>query len=134
MKLPSPGKVLWFGTYPGHLYPLSRPRFAKGHAYQPLKNQQEFRKWLKSENPDVPWTQDLWIEAFFCFKTKKLADIDNLAKAVLDGLQAARFLVNDKMVCGATFARMHGASHPSATILIREVEFYDTEALPDPGS
>jgi Holliday junction resolvase RusA-like endonuclease len=129
-KLPTPGKELAFLVYPGRAYPLSRPRFAKGHVYQPLDNQKALREWLYENGPETI-EGDVWVDCFFLFKTKQEPDCDNLVKAVHDALQSSLCILNDRRVCGGTFARAMGAEENALVIIIREVIYFDPKTLPD---
>lgn len=127
--LPQPGNVLACLVYPGRVYPLSRPRFARGHVYQPLENQKELRAWLK-ECGSRSFTQDIWVDTFFLFKTLKEPDCDNCVKAVHDALQSSECIENDRRICAGSYARIMGQPEDAVIIIIREVDYLDPTPLP----
>lgn len=111
-------------TYEGKVFPLARPRFAGGHAYQPLGNQQDLRDYLYNVRPDKPFDCDLWIDCYFYYSDKRLADCDNLLKAVGDALQAAQWITNDRKIVGGLYFRGK-APFPHAFISISEAGWHE---------
>jgi Holliday junction resolvase RusA-like endonuclease len=119
--IPIPSEYLWIVTFPGKVYPLSRPRFQGGHAYQPLDNQRELRAFLEDHQLDIPFHGDLWLDCHFLTLDNRTGDCDNLLKAVCDGLQHARIIKNDKQIVGGTYQRgFSDTDH--ANIVLRSVE------------
>jgi Holliday junction resolvase RusA-like endonuclease len=129
-SIPAPGSLLWQGTFRGKVNPLNRPRADKTHVYQPLNNQREFRDWLESEKPEIPFRCLLWIEMHFLFSNQKNeADVDNLEKAVFDGLQSTGIITNDRNIKGGGFI-VGKAPESYCTIILREALFYDPSSIP----
>ena len=112
--------MIRFVTYQKPL-PLKRPRFFRGHAYDPSKKDKN--KWLsnvKDNLPNKPLEGPLNIMLeFYCKRPKshfrtgkyshlpksnapkyndKIPDIDNLAKFVLDAMNGT-FYKDDKQIC-----------------------------------
>lgn len=130
-KMPSPGLVLWSGTFPGAVKPLPRPRKAAGgHMYQPLENQRHLRAWMYGEAPKIPYRCDIWLAVYFFFCDHRRADGDNLLKSVMDGLQYTRFVTNDAQVVGGIWSR--GEDEFDYThIFLHEVDYNDPSLLSD---
>jgi hypothetical protein len=122
-ELPEPeNKVLWHGTFRGHIFPLARPRFSKGRVYQPLENQRELRAFLFDKKPDHPFESFLWLDCFFYLRGFN-ADLDNMVKAVCDGLQHSRVIENDRQVVGGTFVR--GICEDEHTVIVLKEANYN---------
>jgi len=122
-EIPEPIGTVWMTTFQGRVYPLSRPRFSKGHAYQPLQNQRELRNHVFEHRPSVPIDSDIWLDCLL-FSTGGLqADADNLFKSIFDALQASGVLVNDRQIVGGMFQRgISDCDH--CHIILREVSIY----------
>lgn len=118
---------LWTACYGQRVYPLQRPRFASSHVYAPLDDQRELREYLKSKKPELPFRCDLWLECLFVFK-QQTADVDNLLKAIQDGLQWADVIDNDRKIRGFNCAHGIGAM-TQVHIILREVMWYDSAAI-----
>lgn len=131
-SVPAPGNFLWQGTFLGKVNPLARPRFAK-HTYQPLQNQAELRAWMQSLKPEIPFRCLLWIEMHFLFSDKKgEADVDNLEKAIFDGLQSAGIITNDRNIKGGGFI-VGTCDQVHTNIILREAIFYDPSTVSSSG-
>jgi Holliday junction resolvase RusA-like endonuclease len=121
--IPEPTEMLWMTTFPGRIYPLSRPRFAQGKVYQPLDNQKELRNHVFDKKPIDPIDCDVWLDLHFLRRNRSKADCDNQIKAVCDALQSSGVLVNDRQVVGGTFqAGLSDCDH--CNIVLRRVERY----------
>lgn len=109
--------------------PLKRPRLGRGHAYQPKDNQLitlMMLKDYKDEGIDVPVYIDINItysgkEGTFATK-HNLGDIDNLQKAILDGLVHWDIITDDRNVVMIRAVKEYGNSD-SATIDIYGVKY-----------
>jgi len=109
--------------------PLKRPRLGRGRAYQPKDNQLILLyslKDYKDENIDCPVYIDINItyvgkEGSFA-NNHKLGDIDNLQKAVLDGLVHWNIISDDRNVVLIRAAKEYGNAD-GATIDIYGVKY-----------
>jgi len=87
-------------TIPVRPQPKQRPRKGKyGNMYTPSETQEyEALVALYAKRAGVEMTtKPVGIEAIFYFKDKRTPDLDNCAKAILDGLQGTAYK-NDKQV------------------------------------
>lgn len=82
--------------------PLQRPRSQTGSArpYQPLGNQAALRSRLREVFDGNSFSGEFFLSCHFYYKGKRRGDIDNLLKAVLDALQDAKIITNDKNCVG----------------------------------
>jgi len=87
-------------TIPGNPIPKARPRVVKGRAYTPDRT----REWEKTVSTwaglfyqNEPSKARLKVSLRFYRKTRHKCDLDNLVKAVLDGLQGVLF-VDDSQI------------------------------------
>lgn len=82
---------LWI---PGNPIPKGRPRGWEGHYYTPERTR-EWEEWVgwhaRDQFMDEPLKGDLGIGLVFLRGNKTKVDLDNLEKAVLDGLQGILF-------------------------------------------
>ncbi len=85
-------------TVPGRPVPKGRPRFKNGHAYTPKKTREyedlvAYHSLHKQGSfPEGP------VRVTLSFHTKSKADLDNLIKSVLDGVQLAGVFKDDRQV------------------------------------
>lgn len=128
MKLPVPSTVLWSGIFEGRVSPLSRPRRSGVRIYQPLDDQREIRAWMSTKRPTLPFICDVWVDCLFIFKGHTKADLDNLLKAVNDGLQSSGIIKNDRQVIGGSFMKVI-SDHDETQIKIREAVLYDPSKI-----
>jgi hypothetical protein len=123
--------VLWHGTFRGHIFPLARPRFARGRVYQPLENQRELRAFIFDKRPERPFESFLWLDCYFYLHSRFGADLDNMVKAVCDALQFAGIVENDRQVIGGTFFRGI-CEDEHTTIILKEARYNAyTQIVPD---
>ena len=86
---------------PFRAVPKARPRF-KSHAYTPTRTrdfEKKLKKYLKTQFLIPPIKKEVYLSIIFYFNKKSTADIDNLAKAVMDAAQGVLF-ENDRQVHG----------------------------------
>lgn len=87
-------------TIPVRPQPKQRPRVGKyGNVYTPNETQ-EYEALVKTyaQRAGIEMTlKPVGIEVIFYFKDKRTPDLDNCAKAILDGLQGVAYK-NDKQV------------------------------------
>lgn len=110
LTVPVPGTLLARLPMAVEVFPLSRPRvnYYSKNMYQPLKNQAELRDCIEKfgyiELISVPVILSIvvnWdkLSSKLPWPTsKKRGDVDNLAKAVLDGLVDREILKDDAIV------------------------------------
>ena len=95
-------------TIPGRPLPKGRPRFTRtGHAYTPRTTkvyEQKIRD-ICTEHFDEPITQAVSVELKFYLTGKRPPDVDNMSKAILDGLQPSA-LADDSQVYRLTAERI----------------------------
>lgn len=99
------------------VYPLARPRLVKttGQIYQPKQNQHALIRELENQEIDeaiaCPVSVDVEIHlkketGTHDFPTqRKMGDVDNLLKAVLDAMVTAGLLADDKLVVSANVSK-----------------------------
>lgn len=128
---------------PGRPVPLSRPRFANGRAYTCDKSRaaQAHIGLLAAPRFHGDITADVFLELDFIYDVPKswpkakrdkahgqalrprYADVDNLAKQVLDGLNGIAYADDVQVVsllCSKRFAfDAHDAAHTSITVIYR---------------
>ena len=81
-----------------------RPRASKGgHVFMP-KNYKDMKKQLVEEfkaqpQRQEPFTGPLSVHIAFMTPTKRVADLDNYVKSILDALEDARIFIDDIQVC-----------------------------------
>ena len=82
--------------------PLARPRFRPGSSkpYQPMTRQAPLRKRLAELYNGQTYDREFFLNCHFTFDEGNPGDIDNLLKSVLDGLQAAKIISNDRLCVG----------------------------------
>lgn len=97
-----PGKILLSVPLFTRVRPLKRPRSDRsgGHFYQPKQDQIELRNFMKKFNQETI-RDKFFLNCHFVFEGKRFpGDIDNLIKAVLDGLQASEVIEDDRNCVG----------------------------------
>jgi hypothetical protein len=126
--------VLWHGCFRGHIFPLARPRFARGRVYQPLENQRELRAFVFDKRPNNPFESYLWLDCYFYLNSRFGADLDNMVKAVCDALQFAGVIENDRQVIGGTFIR--GICEDEHTVIVLKEARYNaySQIVPNTGN
>jgi crossover junction endodeoxyribonuclease RusA len=103
-------------TVPGVPVPKARPRIGNGHTYTPARTKAHERLvWAYARQAGVrpfdgPVT--MWLE--FHMPTPGRADIDNMAKAVLDALNGTAY-ADDKQVCELNLRKHRCASGTART-------------------
>ena len=121
LLLPRRGKLLGFIRLQCRVKPLARPRLFSSarfdeRVYQPLENQAEFRQLLSAVEPlwiDEPVIVDSYVAMR---RSKRLqfpasahyGDIDNIAKAIYDGLQSTNMILNDGLILGGESLKLFG--------------------------
>lgn len=109
-----------------------RPRLGKnGNAYSPSSKPEESLAWMiraqlshQPDTPTLPFKQPcgVYIELVFTDHPPR-ADIDNIAKFVLDALQKAGVYSNDKLVHSLSIYYVFAKNLPiSTTILVAQKE------------
>ena len=119
-------------TVPGRPRPKQRPRKGKhGNMYTPRETQEYERKvaWyaLKAMQGKVKITGPVGVEIRLYFKGKRVADIDNCAKAIMDGMVGVIFN-DDRQVRELRISR-HGAKEERAEARVWPIEEESCEAL-----
>lgn len=130
INLVKPSETLWSTVFIGRVFPLQRPRFVRGHVYQPLDDQLALRSFLNTKLPDFPFTGSLWLECMFIFEGLVGADCDNLLKAVGDALQSQGIIRNDRQIRGGTYTAGTTSAQSFTLITLRNVT-HVTQAIPE---
>lgn len=88
---------------PGHVIGKGRPRFGKGHVYTPeqTRSMEEYIGWLAKGCFPEPWDGAVAMKLTMYYRSDARPDIDNVEKAILDGLQKIAYH-NDKQVYAVT--------------------------------
>lgn len=86
--------------------PCARPRLGKfGNVYSPSSVAEKSLAWMMRANMEeepgenLPLQGELMICILIEHSQKLLGDIDNIAKFIMDAVQKAGFIVNDKQFC-----------------------------------
>jgi Holliday junction resolvase RusA-like endonuclease len=120
LTVPSPGNVLARIPIAVTVEPLSRPRvnYYSKNMYQPLKNQAELRNCIEKfgfleqiKDPCIVSVVVNWEKLNSKFEwpvTKNHGDVDNLCKAVLDGLVDRSILKDDRIVVETRICKAWG--------------------------
>lgn len=98
-----------------------RPQFERGRAHTP-KRTREFEEqvaWAARTVPPIPRDARLSVELSLFSKRKLTGDLDNYAKAILDGLQKGGLFENDGQIDVLQVARLGG---PTDEILVTVTE------------
>lgn len=102
----------------GQPKPKERPRFGKGRAFTSASTIQAETAILDAfehENPLFePTIEDVEITMHFYRKTRQTADLDNLAKLVLDALNRVAY-ADDSQVVALHLYRVDGAKEKART-------------------
>lgn len=110
-------------TVPGRPYPLRRPRVVKGHAYDPPENKaaKERIRWQVRWR-DEPYAGPVRIDIVCQYRARSsTADVDNLAKTVLDALNNYA-IMDDRQVVDLRVRKQYLASADATVIRMRAVE------------
>ena len=104
---------------PGQPLPKARPRIGKNGAYTPQKTlaYENTIGWcVRAEMADFePLRGDIGIKLDFYRKGRRRADLDNMIKSVLDGLNGILF-EGDKQVCRLVASVVYGSKQPRVEI------------------
>ena len=102
--------MITFTIY-GEPVPKGRPRYGRGHVYTPRRtHEHERRIWAAAVRAGVkPTDQPVRLSCVFCCRHPLLADVDNLAKCVMDGLAGTAY-GDDRQVL-----ELHALKVPEAT-------------------
>lgn len=95
---------------PGRPVPKQRPRFSRtGHIYTPRKTKdyEDFVGWKAKEVITEPLTGDIALHIRVYVNRNVFADIDNIAKAIMDGLNGIAYKDDKQVVC-LTVQRLRG--------------------------
>ena len=106
----------------GQPLPKARPCVTNGQAYTPQKTREWERQigWAARAAHVEPLAGDLHVGLQFRRKGKRRADIDNMTKAVLDGLNGIAF-ADDKQIVELCAFVTYGSDTPGITVTIQEV-------------
>ena len=106
-------------------HPKGRPRFGKTHAYTDPKTR-AYEAAVKAacveamEGAD-PYYGPVELVCLFEQRDARIADVDNLAKAIQDGINRTAF-VDDKQVCRLTAARKIRADVDRVSVAVLTVK------------
>ena len=119
-------------TVPGRPRPKQRPRKGKyGNMYTPRETQEYERKvaWyaLKAMKGKGKITGPVGVEIRLYFKGKRVADIDNCAKAIMDGMVGVIF--NDDRQVRALMISRHQDKEERAEAKVWPIEEESCEEL-----
>jgi crossover junction endodeoxyribonuclease RusA len=87
---------------PGRPVPKQRPRFARtGHIYTPqeTRDYEDFVGWKAKEVVKEPLEGDIALYIRVYVNRNVFADIDNIAKAIMDGLNGVAYKDDRQVVC-----------------------------------
>lgn len=100
--------------------PHQRPRFGKGRTYQP--KQKELIESLRKQNSlKKPIDKPIGLVVSFYYVDKRTRDIDNLLKALFDGLQDVGIIKNDSQIMNVHAYKELKSSFNGYYVSIREV-------------
>ena len=102
--------------------PKGRPRFSGGHVFTPKKTL-DYEKLVARavmECNQAAFSGPVQVEMHFVLRTHRRADVDNLAKSVMDGCNGYAF-EDDTQVCRITATKKHGKT-PSTHVIISPLE------------
>ena len=105
----------------GQPVPKQRPRVSNGHAYTPARTrawEQEIG-WMARAVGMEPMAGDVGITLRFQRKGRVRADLDNLVKAVLDGLNGIAF-GDDRQIIELVADVHYGCASPGVHIAIED--------------
>ena len=109
----------------GQPLPKQRPRVRNGRAYTPSKTRAYESRvaWLARAEmgPREPMTGNVCVDLQFRRKGDRRADLDNMCKAVLDGLNGIVYN-DDYQVTGITAGVEYGARVPGVRVICEEVK------------
>jgi crossover junction endodeoxyribonuclease RusA len=112
-------------TVDGQPVPKQRPRVANGHAYTPQRTADwealvQAEAWVAMQGR-YAIASDVEVILRFCRKGKRRADLDNMCKGVLDGMNGVVFEDDDQVV-KITADVTYGWPRPYVTIEVRTIE------------
>ncbi len=97
---------------PGRPVPKGRPRFSKKHVYTPhaytperTKRYEELVGWRAKQVINTPLTGDVAVHMTIYASSKIQGDLDNYAKAILDGMNKIAYK-DDKQICILSIQRL----------------------------
>jgi len=89
-------------TVPGQPFPKARPRFNRkqGRVYTPADSllAEDLMASVMNLSLAPLGGEDVLLDVHFAFETRKSGDLDNCLKLVMDALQKARVIDNDRQV------------------------------------
>lgn len=106
-------------TVAGNPLPKERPRVVNGHAYTPQRTLQwegQVRRAWKGPRMEGP----LELYATFFRGDRRRVDLDNLAKAVLDGLNGVAWL-DDAQIVELHLWKQYDSVYPRLQVMVAEV-------------
>lgn len=107
--------------------PKARPRLGRyGNIYSPTRNSEECLAWLfraavQEYSPKLPYRHPVRVEIIISSRKTLRGDSDNYTKTVLDALEKAGILENDKLVKELQVKLWTGLS-PKLTVEIVPIE------------
>jgi crossover junction endodeoxyribonuclease RusA len=106
-------------------HPKGRPRFGKTHAYTDPKTRL-YEKAVRDACAEAmceadPWTGDVELACVFEQRNAVAADLDNLVKAVSDGIEKVAFL-NDRQVVRINAARVIRADVDRVSVAVLAIK------------
>lgn len=107
---------------PGPPIPKGRPRFGSGHTYTPKRTEDHERKIaVYALNSKVKCSaKPLIVECWFFLDTHRRVDVDNLGKAVCDGLNRVAWK-DDAQIIDLSLYKRYDKEYPRTMITITEV-------------
>lgn len=108
---------------PGQPIPKARPRVINGYAHTPIRTArwEDTIGWSARAAGVEPLAGDVSVMVAFRRKGKQRADVDNLLKSVLDGLNGIAF-ADDKQVVELHATVQYGCASPGVMVTVKEVE------------
>ena len=111
-------------TVDGPPVPKGRPRIVKGHTYTPPRTKAYEAAVgyaaLAARTWDAPTDKPVSVVAWFYMPNRRRVDIDNLIKALFDGMQGS-LLVDDGQVVDVEAHKFLDRDNPRAEVRVREV-------------
>lgn len=107
----------------GQPIPKARPRVGKGHTHTPEKTRDYEARvgWAARAAGVLPFTGDVRITLTFLRKGKRRADLDNMVKSCVDGMNGIAY-EDDKQVVELHASVVYGIDKPGVHISIGDCE------------
>ena len=108
-------------TVPGRPVPKGRPRFANGHAYTPdatSRYERDVAMMARSSGLRLHAGDQVCVRVEASYAKGPFGDIDNVQKAICDGLQRAYPEWNDRDVVECSIIRCMGADEARVLVEI----------------